>query len=121
MHHESRVRFYPTEVSSISREPSDVELFVLNSFHRHLRDCQQCQWATEPLCPLFHRIAWTLVERFEMKRDGRVYSARAQTMYNERVEVPSTLEVATVYLATYRDWRYGQLQKKGISRLVERS
>lgn len=93
------VRFHPLLVTSISRPPTNAELFMAYNLHFHTRRCELCQYSLT--CSLFERIAKTINDRLTIGPDGYIYSITAQNKYQVRVEIP-------VWLSTRH-----HLEKKG--------
>jgi hypothetical protein len=102
MHLNPRVKFYPSDVSSILRPPSTTEMAIMSDFEDHVRCCQRCaRWGS---CYSFRRLARSLISRLQMGADGLVYSTLGSRWIRERVEVPRDLETVFVYLRLYADW-----------------
>lgn len=95
-----QVTFYPTLVSSISREPNIVELFVMSSFNQHLRDCTKCRRSP---CSMLGRIAKSIEDRLEIRKDGFIYSRLSSYWVSERVEIPKRFRCVYAYLGCGHD------------------
>jgi hypothetical protein len=89
------VHFPEDPLTMISRQPTLLEMSVLEDFECHARQCRDCQTARHltsfippDLCPRGFNYARDLTRLFYSASDGNIYSTTATTTRRFRVEIP---------------------------------
>lgn len=85
------VHFHPLLVTSISRKPSNAELFIAYSLHFHAANCRKCK--NDLSCHISERIAVSITDRLSAGPDGNIYSITAFKQLKVRVEMPRWLSI----------------------------
>jgi hypothetical protein len=88
----SVVQFHPLLVTSISRKPSNAELFMAYNHQFHAASCRKCKQGA--FCHVSERIAKSITDRLTAGPDGKIYSITGRDRRMKvRVEMPSWLSI----------------------------